>query len=56
LLIYIIHGVENKALIVFKNKEDGINKVVPAQIINMQPVNVICPHQLLVILIPNKKY
>jgi hypothetical protein len=54
--IYIVHGVEKRVLIVFREEEDGINIVVPAQVINVQQGNVICPYQLPMILVPSKEH
>lgn len=54
--VNIVHGVEKRALIIFRDKEDGINTIVLAQVICVKTSNVIGPRLLLVIPIPYKDH
>jgi hypothetical protein len=54
--VNIVHGVEKRALIVFRDKEDGINTIVPTQVICMKTGNVIGPRLLLVTPIPHEEH
>jgi hypothetical protein len=56
LKINIIHGVEKRAMIVFRDEENGINTVMSAQVISVYHGNVIRPCQLPMIPVPYEKH